>query len=531
LRAALLRAPPAPAARPTGPGDDDETDAEELLPAVLGEWLSFYGPQPVPAVAAALGLDEARLESAVDDLIESRRIVRGRLVEGGGDFDICDGENFEILLRLARSGAAPALEPLAISWLPVLLARCQGLSHPAGGTDALLERLEKLACLPRRARRWEAEILPARVQPYQTAWLDSAMQEGDLHWVGCGTGRVAMCFGEDLELLAREGETGADPGAEAEADDLADVFRDPAGRYDFAALRASSGLSPGELTGRLWEAAWRGRVTNDSFLVLRRGIETDFTVSPVDAPRRIGRRRGARRPGRRAFARRRASLPMAGSWFRLPRREGDDDLIEAEERNKDRARLLLGRYGVVFRELLRREAPGFRWADVFRSLRLMELSGEVLAGCFFHGPEGLQFASPSTCRLLTAGLGDDDVWWVNATDPASVCGLGLAGLRGELPPRVPGNHLVYRGPEIVVASRRMGGELTIHAEPDDARMPRYLAFLNHLLTRAFQPVRRVRVETINGTDAADSPYVGVMRGLFEVVGDYRSVILYRRRAT
>ena len=55
----------------------------------------------------------------------------------------------------------------------------------------------------------------------------------------------------------------------------------------------------------------------------------------------------------------------------------EDDLLEIEERKKDRARMLLDRYGIVFRELLQREAPGFRWADVFRPLRLMELSGEV----------------------------------------------------------------------------------------------------------------------------------------------------------
>jgi len=532
FQAERLTGEAAPVVGQAAAGNEDAAEAEELLSVVLGEWLAFYGPGPAQAVAAALGLDRLRLAAALDDLVESRRIVRGRLIEGGGESDICDSENFEILLRLARSAAAPAFEALETDWLPVLLARCQGLIDPGEGPEATLERLERFACLPARAELWEAEILPARLQPYQTAWIDGAIQEGGFHWIGCGEKRVAFCFGEDLELMRPEGEaTGdADEAEPPEADGLSDVFHDPAGRYDFPALRAASGLSPAELTGRLWRGAWRGQVTNDSFLALRRGIETDFSVPPAAArPKRISGRRLTGRGGRRAFARWRASLPMAGNWLRLPGRVRGDDLIDAEERKKDRARILLDRYGVVFRELLRREEAGFRWADVFRSLRLMELSGEVLGGCFFHGIAGLQFASRRAYRLLQRGLDGEAVWWVNAADPASVCGLGLEALRGGLPPRLPGNHLVYRGPDLVVVSRRHGSELTIRAEPGDPRLPEYLGFLVHLLTRAFRPVRRIRVETINGGDAADSPHVETMRDLCEVVGDYRAVILYRRR--
>ena len=69
------------------------------------------------------------------------------------------------------------------------------------------------------------------------------------------------------------------------------------------------------------------------------------------------------------------------------------DLIESEERKKDRVRVLLDRYGVLFKQVLQREAPPFRWAALFRTLRIMELSGEVLGGCFFDGLSGLQFVS------------------------------------------------------------------------------------------------------------------------------------------
>jgi hypothetical protein len=49
-----------------------------------------------------------------------------------------------------------------------------------------------------------------------------------------------------------------------------------------------------------------------------------------------------------------------------------------------------------------------------------------------------------------------------------------------------------------------------------------------MLTRQFQPVRRVTIETINGEDAARSPYVDAIRTAFDVTIDYKSVIVYRR---
>lgn len=125
---------------------------------------------------------------------------------------------------------------------------------------------------------------------------------------------------------------------------------------------------------------------------------------------------------------------------------------------------------------------------------------------------------------------DDAVYWLNATDPASLCGLGLGDLPAELPKRLAGMHLVYRGADLVVVSRRSGREMTIRAEPDDPRLPEYLEFLRHLLTRDFQPLRRVAIETINAAAAADSGYVDALRELFDVNLDYKRVILYHKVA-
>jgi ATP-dependent Lhr-like helicase len=241
--------------------------------------------------------------------------------------------------------------------------------------------------------------------------------------------------------------------------------------------------------------------------------------------------RSAHRQSRTMFDRWRGARPSIGNWFRIeyPVTAVTNDLIEREERRKERVRLLLDRYGILFRELLVRELPELRWAALFRSLRLMELSGEVLAGHFFDSIEGLQFISPKALRLLQHPLPDDAVYWLNAADPASVCGLGITPLQNALPKRLPGVHLVYHGAAPVIISHQFGRRLDIRVPADHPRLGDYFCFLEHLLTRAFMPLRSVRIQSINGLPAAtQSAYVAVLQALFETVPDNSALLLYRR---
>jgi len=189
--------------------------------------------------------------------------------------------------------------------------------------------------------------------------------------------------------------------------------------------------------------------------------------------------------------------------------------------------VLIDRYGILFRELLLRELPLLQWQRLFRTLRIMELSGEVISGSFFNGIPGLQFISPEGYRLLTKGLEEDRIYWLNAADPASLCGAGLEGLKDQLPSRLPATHLVYHGTRLVVVSRRYGKELSIHAELDDPHLHEYLSFFRVLLAREFNPRKRILVEQINGAAAADSPY---RKGLkeFGFQDSYKGLELWRR---
>jgi len=223
------------------------------------------------------------------------------------------------------------------------------------------------------------------------------------------------------------------------------------------------------------------------------------------------------RHGRRLrFDRWRRDRPFSGSWFPLPECSEPADILTQDDDDRERARIILDRYGIVFRGLLQRELPALKWGSLFRALRMLELSGEAVAGHFVSGVTGLQFATHETIRRLRDGLREDRIWWVNAVDPASPCSLGLDLPDWPLPRRVSGNHLVFHGRELVVVSERRGAEMTIRVAPDHPDLPSYLTFLIVLLTRSEQPLKRVDLESVNGDSAGSSGYRQVLGELFHV---------------
>jgi ATP-dependent Lhr-like helicase len=213
---------------------------------------------------------------------------------------------------------------------------------------------------------------------------------------------------------------------------------------------------------------------------------------------------------RSGFNRWKVTRPMEGQWLRIDAPSAERDLLEGEEQVKDRIRQLFKRYGIIFRELLANELQPLQWRAVFRSLRLMELSGEVLSGYFFEGMSGPQFISPEAFRMLQEPLPQDAVFWINATDSASLCGLGLGSLEG-LPPRVPSTYLVYHGSRLVMISKRLGKSLDILVTPEDGHLAGYFVLFKDMLSREFNPLQKISVEIINGVPALSSPYAAALR--------------------
>ncbi len=504
------------ARRGLGVPEEPVADGDPLVD-FLAEWLRFYTPVAPSWIAATLGISGERLEAVLAELGETQVVVVDELLAGAGGPEVCDRVNLERLLRMARAEARPSLEPLPAETLPLILADHQNLGLRDAVPEDLLNALEQLFGLPLPADLWETEILPARLEPYLSVWLDALLAESDLRWVGRGSKRLLFSLYGELDLFRAPADV---PDFAGEA---SEIFPHGAGRFSLENLIRFSGLDSAELTEKLWEMVWRGSVSADSFAPVRQGVAGGFGVSPppVSQPPSI---RG-RRP---RFDRWRRDRPFAGSWFLLPEPGEEPDILATDDDDRERARIILDRYGIVFRELLQRELPQLRWGSIFRALRMLELGGEVVAGHFVSGVSGLQFAGHQTIRRLREGLGEDRIWWVNAVDPASPCALGLDLPDWTLPRRVPGNHLVFHGRDLVVVSERRGAELTIRVAPDHPDLGSYFGFMVAILTRTEHPVKRVDLDLINGEPASSSAYRPVLGELFHVTRQPTALRLSRK---
>jgi ATP-dependent Lhr-like helicase len=505
-----------------GDGASSEVSADpagEAAAEVLEEWLRPVGPVTRERLAAIFGLEEVRLSPLIGSLVERGRLVVGALREGTEVEELCHPDRLEMLLRWKRAEARPEFVARPAAELPLFVAVHQGLTDRAGSPEMLERRLEQLLAYPAPVAAWEEEILPARLAPYFPAWLDSAMQQSDLLWVGCGRARLAFAFPEDLRLMRRAGlpESGSEPREEREVSRLVP----PEGaRLDTAELARRAGLESATAATTLWELAWQGEVANDTFVAVRRGLAQDF-VAPRETERVAP---SAPRPPRAAAGRfRGAARPFPGHWRRVPWPPDEaGDPMAGDSLDRERARLLLHRYGVVFRELLIQDHPAFEWRRVSRALRLMELAGEVLAGQFFAGIGGLQFASREAFRRLREGLPADVVYWLGATDPASLCGVDVVGLKEVLPRRERSCQLVFLGSSPVLVSRRGGRDLSIRLAPEHPRLDELWAPLAVRLSRHADPERAIDVERINEEPAARSPYAARLSRVFSATreGDF-----------
>src|SRR6185436_16422511 len=90
------------------------------------------------------------------------------------------------------------------------------------------------------------------------------------------------------------------------------------------------------------------------------------------------------------------------------------------------ARVLLRRYGVVFRRLLERESLAASWYELGRIYRRWEAHGEIRNGYFVGDVNGEQFALPKTIGLLRslrkAPLNGELVT-LSAADPLNLAGI------------------------------------------------------------------------------------------------------------
>jgi hypothetical protein len=108
------------------------------------------------------------------------------------------------------------------------------------------------------------------------------------------------------------------------------------------------------------------------------------------------------------------------------------------------AHVLLGRYGVVFRDLLQRETLIPRWRELQLVFRRMEDRGEVRGGRFVSGFVGEQFALPlavDSLRAIRKMEPSGKIISLSAADPLNLVGIIVPG---ECIPALSRNAVTFR---------------------------------------------------------------------------------------
>jgi ATP-dependent Lhr-like helicase len=106
--------------------------------------------------------------------------------------------------------------------------------------------------------------------------------------------------------------------------------------------------------------------------------------------------------------------------------------------------MLLKRYGIVFRDLLTREANLPKWRELQMAFRRLEDRGEIRGGRFVDGFLGEQFALPVAVESLRATRklpSSGEIVTISAADPLNLVGVIVPG---ERVPAISGRAVSYR---------------------------------------------------------------------------------------
>jgi ATP-dependent Lhr-like helicase len=380
--------------------------------------------------------------------------LRGRFDEAIDAEQWCARRLLTRIHRYSQQRRRREIEPVAPRDLMRFLFRWQFVSPSTQrqGRAGVLHVIEQLQGFEIAAGAWEDAVLRARVEGYRPEWLDDACLSGQVVWGrlapprfddedgdGDARGRrsgatpsratpISFVVRDDLHWLLAAVRGGRSPSEPAPGRTL-DVLHALSARGALfrSEIAAATGRLPAEVDEGLWDGVAHGLVTADGFQAVR------SLLSPADRWTRRQHHRG--RGLRRGAVGRDRGASGEGRWAPFPGQRGTvepaeridpDDLAEAV------AEQLLARWGIVFRDLLVREALALPWRDVLWALRRMEARGTVRGGRFVTGFHGEQFALDSAMELLKEirrRPPTGEVVRVSAVDPLNLVGIVVPGER------------------------------------------------------------------------------------------------------
>jgi len=461
--------------------------AEEILRRAVQGWMCLLGPASALSLAALLHQPAGEIWKQLLRLEVAGTLMRGvfeqpsqsGIVIADHATEWCDRRLLQRIhkrtLGTLRKQVEPVTPAIYMQWL-------LGWQHVAPQTQltgeaGLLEALRGLEGFEAPAVEWERTLLPARVSGYDPRWLDALCMTGIVGW-GRLSPHPAFFAAQTVDKTGDK--SGAKPGEKSggprrviptsmapitfflreealwldaclatdrvpEANlpcclsELALAVRAclaQRGAMFAADLLRSFGAPAPDLDRALWELVAAGLVTADGIDSLR--LLIDPKRKQLHAPPPGSKRAARHATGRWTLL---AAEPEQ-TWHDTPIHKIDKtDAARATGAAAERheaqlasaCAMLLRRYGVVFRDVLEREANIPKWRELLPMLRRMEARGEARGGRFLSGFAGEQFALPEALQSLREarrdGLRLDLNVCVAGGDPLNLIGIVVPGER------------------------------------------------------------------------------------------------------
>ncbi|WP_209753639.1 MULTISPECIES: DNA glycosylase AlkZ-like family protein [unclassified Arthrobacter] len=542
----------------------------------LGDLVSRYarthGPFTAAEAAARLGLGVAVVGTALKRLAADGRVVEGEFrphatpprqvpetpepgeedapalpsastITLAGTSEWCDAEVLRKLRRRSLAALRAEVEPVDASAYGRFLPAWQNVRTPGRrgqsalrGLDGIITAVDQLSGVPVPASAWEPLVLASRVSDYQPAMLDELMAAGEVLWSGAGAlpgndGWVSLHLADSAELTLNPAPD-YQPGDAQQR--LLEHLQNNGGGYFFRQLTDIAGgmdsvLSDQDVVSALWDLAWAGRITGDTFAPVRAMIAGGHTAhrQVARAPRaraprmsRLGRAHGTGLMGSAGLTGGRygsvtgaAPTPplAAGRWSALPLPELDPTIHA-----RATAELLLDRYGVVTRGSVMAENILGGFGLMYKVLARLEEAGRCRRGYFIEHLGAAQFAVPATVDRLRSYSEDSQLakpepvaLALAATDPANPYGAALpwpalsveAG-SGHRPGRKAGALVVMVDGALALYVER-GGKTLLAFDEDPEVLAAAAAALVGVVKRG--AVDKLIMEKVNGHGILDTP--------------------------
>jgi len=413
-------------------------DRDEARARLLRGWMEAVGPITAADLGARLGLRETDVDRGLRALEAQGFVLRGRFTPGADGDEYCDRRLLARIHRYTLDRLRREIDPVSQQDFMRFLLRWQHLTPDTklAGKQGVRQAIARLEGFEAPAGAWERDLLAARVTDYRSSWLDELCLAGEVAWARLTPRKatsaatasasrstpVSLVLRADLQTLlgaVRVSQPAAAPKTGAAAEIL-ELLRQRGALFFDEIVNGTRRLRSDVERGLRELVAW-GLVTADGFQGLRQ-----LSGKAAHAGRRRNRE-PAYAPG--GFF---TGHGPAGRWALVPDVQIEpgavDDLAEAT------ARVLLQRYGVVFRDLYARESFALPWRDVLRALRRLEARALVRGGRFVSGPNGEQYALPEAVdalrRVRRSERAGEHIR-ASAVDPVNLAGVVLPG------PRVP----------------------------------------------------------------------------------------------